>query len=283
MANSQELANNAWHEAGHAAVAHYLGLPVDSVTIVPASGSAGRCEIGPGNASDRAVAVAAGPVADDRHNRDRRNGDRSQLFRSDREHIEASLSQDYPRLKGALARGDFERDPAVLFAFNRARSIVNLHWPAVGKVAEALLHRRTISGSTLRSLLAKHIKPRETTGEKRERDNDAAVARIRKDRDHLSLKYGKKQKSASPTRGGLANLLGIPMGRAFAGDVLTRAGMPALRSHSERQSIVDEHRRLVARPSYRAAACLNKPATGMTASSIKNREAARRAWLTSQE
>jgi len=279
MAIDRELSNNAWHEAGHCVAAFCTNVPVDLVTIVASAGAAGRCNLGAGgSARDKAIAIAAGPIADDLYNIDQRNGVRTPRFRSDKEYIEALLSPIIPRLTGACDRGDFMFDPEVVKVFDKAKRIVHDNWVAICQVASQLLRSKTISGAGLQTLLANTITRKETESDAFMRNSEKRLARIRRDRANLTSKYGKRQKLVFPMRGGLSAVIG----HGFMSDLMARHGIQTM-SYSERQAIVDEHRRLVARPSYRAAACLNKPATGMTARSVKNRDAARRAWLSSQD
>ena len=137
----------AYHEAGHAVIAHLYGIGVERLSIVPRAGTGAPRATAPAPASGtrgQIAAVLGGGIANDLH------GD-SGAFRAG--------EQDRARAR-ALAldgAGDATRADALLEEVRRetnTRLREPETWARVEAVAQALLWERTLAGENLRVLLA---------------------------------------------------------------------------------------------------------------------------------
>jgi ATP-dependent Zn protease len=143
----------AYHEAGHAVVAHRLGVEVEHVTIVPDHTCHGHCAhadlfCARGHGSDRAnleraiQICLAGPLAQAwllRRYFDRRRGGR----------------QDYDCASGLaryLAGSAGERE-FLRYQERRTQALVDHLWSDIERVAQALLERDHLSGTEVKDII----------------------------------------------------------------------------------------------------------------------------------
>jgi ATP-dependent Zn protease len=142
----------AYHEAGHAVVAHRLGVEVEHVTIVPDHTSRGHfvhadlfCARGLGSDRanlERAIAIyLAGPLAQARLLRrlDRRRGGRQ-------DYDCASGLARY--LAGAAGEREFLR-----YQERRTHALVEHYWNEIELVAQALIKRDQLSGPEVKDII----------------------------------------------------------------------------------------------------------------------------------
>ena len=126
---------DVFHEAGHAVIAHILGVPISRVTL---HGLSTRSR--PQDQANQAIVAYAGPIAEDRHRR-------------------YSVEQHRQMWAGAEWRADLvnavrylgDGDPKLALA--QARQLVNEHWPSIELLAAALLARETLTGDEIAALL----------------------------------------------------------------------------------------------------------------------------------
>jgi len=151
----------AYHEAGHAVVAHRLGYRVDGVSIVPKEASEARTKLpNPMRRKDAeldrhriwvehaAIIALAGPLTQKRHSphsnwRSGGSGYGKFLTKGadfqvvsnliDRVHGEGKVAQTFWRYLEA-----------------QAQRLVDINWPAIERVARALLEHGTLSGDEIR-------------------------------------------------------------------------------------------------------------------------------------
>jgi ATP-dependent Zn protease len=144
----------AYHEAGHAVVNVLLGLPVESVKIIPGrrqlhgarmrtlgttimkvSGTvAGRRR--------RAESSLAGPLAEERFLAARSREDVIDLDRV------TALDQAPKCRRGSDAALDWFADRA-----EKARRLIDKHWSIIGSVAACLLERKALTGAELKDVM----------------------------------------------------------------------------------------------------------------------------------
>lgn len=133
----------AYHEAGHAVVAHKLGVKVRSVTIVPAQGCLGECEhrsmlfdggLFERENVERAIQInLAGPLAQKRfHRRSYRR------FHGSRDYYRASGLARY--LAGSDER-EFLKDQELL-----TETLIERWWNEIARIASARLQYDHLSG-----------------------------------------------------------------------------------------------------------------------------------------
>lgn len=142
----------AYHEAGHAVVAHHLGVEIGHVTIVPDHFSRGYCTHGdlfcaPGLGSDRAnleraiQICLAGPLAQTRFHR--------------RSYRRQHGRQDYDCATGLaryLAGSAGERE-FLRYQERRTKAFVDHFWNEIDCVAWALLERDELSGTEVKNII----------------------------------------------------------------------------------------------------------------------------------
>lgn len=139
----------AYHEAGHAVVAHYLGIGIHRVTIVPDHDCAGALDHGDlfcGPGSDRAKLeraiqfCLAGPLAQKRF--DGRN------------YRQRHGRGDYDCASG-LARylaGSSERE-YLQYQERRTWTLIDRWWDDIGRVARALVERDQLDGAEVKDII----------------------------------------------------------------------------------------------------------------------------------
>jgi len=167
-----DLAAVAIHEAGHAVIAHKLGIAVDSVTVRPHGDALGVMV--PGSAScarDEAMVSLAGAIAEERYRgRPPRRGSDA----SDQKDVDETITAltnthvDY----GAILDDDYD-DPDGLFrtmaldnlhkskspdALHRrlrrkTKALVEQNWEAITALARILIAEKTLTGARLTKLL----------------------------------------------------------------------------------------------------------------------------------
>jgi ATP-dependent Zn protease len=130
------LWRTAIHEAAHAVVARMNSIPITTVTIIPSEGSAGQCAICLNPYIDGyAIAVLAGREAELEF-----LGSAAGIAGTDRELIALA----------ARCRDNFS-EPRLR---RQARRLVRKHRAAIGRVAKALLMRKTLSRDEVDALIA---------------------------------------------------------------------------------------------------------------------------------
>src|SRR5262249_1152265 len=129
---------DAFHEAGHAVIAHVLGAPVHHVTlqaaITPLQRATARCRW------KRALIALAGPAAEDRFQR-HAPAEHAALWRS----IWDGDARNAARYLGV--------DGDVVAAHRKAARLVREHWSAIERVADALAERGRLSGAEVGTLV----------------------------------------------------------------------------------------------------------------------------------
>ena len=150
----------AFHEAGHVAAAWSRGLKIHSATIDPTPGFRGhtlhanpwrgiRLNLSLARVRDRAesaiVVYLAGPEAQQRHNP-----------RSWRTHHGASDFKHAVGLATRLNSSDEAVNAYLGWLAIVTRDEIALLWPQVEKVAQALVTRRSLTASEIKTLLASH-------------------------------------------------------------------------------------------------------------------------------
>jgi hypothetical protein len=149
---SAEEAATAYHEAGHAVMALYLGRPIHKVSIVPGQSDigvrhAGNCRIQKGSSraskdwlEDEVLILLAGLVAESRWTGREAMEGAAQDLRMVRRFVEsrAGSGRQTERLERRwLSKTEHILSDPVL-------------WWAVERIAEELLHRKSISGRNAR-------------------------------------------------------------------------------------------------------------------------------------
>jgi hypothetical protein len=156
----------AYHEAGHAVVAHRLGYRVEGASIVEKEGSKGRIKLpNPMHRKDpklarhriwvehAAIIALAGPLTQKRHNphshwrsagvgygKFMTKGTDFQIVSQliDRVHGEGKVAQIFWRYLEA-----------------QAEELIDINWPKIEHVAQALLEHGTLSGDEVRIAMLK--------------------------------------------------------------------------------------------------------------------------------
>jgi hypothetical protein len=143
VAEQIERRVTAFHEAGHAVLALYLGRPVQRVTIQPNAMRLGLCEFKPGKGKavkdwleTEALLMLGGLVAEARHTG---------------RVCEASAMHDLRAVRaliGGRAHGDRQAERLERRFLDKVEHILDQPgvWDAVTRIADELLARITISG-----------------------------------------------------------------------------------------------------------------------------------------
>ncbi|MFD5089859.1 hypothetical protein ACFWMR_04620 [Amycolatopsis thailandensis] len=148
----------AWHEAGHAVVYLLQGWSLRYVTLRPrTAGRAGFTAVRPRRVDLSSVAVVAhaGPLAQARYVLEAaRAADRlDEDVTADDVRLGAYLLGGHDDLalisQARLAYGISDRQPDLWAEI--AQDLVDRHWTDIGRVAEALLEHRTLTGAQLRA------------------------------------------------------------------------------------------------------------------------------------
>lgn len=129
----------AFHEAGHAVVAHRLGVAFGSVNALQHEAGRGmlRCDLSATEPGKAIAILRAGKLAQQKASLDD-DGDRQ-----DRQDIAVALGRVHASRREAV-RDAAERD---------ARGILSDHWQAVERVANALLDKSTLNAADVRRLV----------------------------------------------------------------------------------------------------------------------------------
>ncbi len=159
----------AYHEAGHAVAAVVLKRGVRNVTIRPRNDYAGRLLQRTGvteTSSHKAlrkdlIITAAGPVAQARMSKCstmrvlggvRASGDREAIENMLNALGEFTLTQEYYAPLGKEISVQ-DMTAGTRRAISEARSLLREHWPAVERVAKALLKHGRLTGTEVRALV----------------------------------------------------------------------------------------------------------------------------------
>jgi ATP-dependent Zn protease len=149
----------AYHEAGHAATAYLIGMPIHSVTILPTEEASGHCLVdmpddtssNPSALSDLAIISTAGPLAQERFTGQPCTGG------DDWQMLDAAM---YLRCRALREEDTAEDDHAQRRRYkSQAESLARAYlgnwkvWAAVAALAALLLERRTIGGEEVERLL----------------------------------------------------------------------------------------------------------------------------------
>ena len=181
--SKRELAANAYHEAGHAVVCRALGGRIKKATIVynPDENTGGRVSYRDYKFTHRNMTVVtlAGPVAQERFDPASGDGGKGDLEKMKRiwaenqsEQIRRLIRPNHwthvlARLPACADMSDdeleelaeeFQGDPEPPLDFDecrrRAEKLVADNWPAIEKLAQALLKRWTLTGKEIEALLS---------------------------------------------------------------------------------------------------------------------------------
>lgn len=149
----------AYHEAGHAVAAFYLGLRVREVSIVPDADGLGYVFWKPMPSSFRpdvevtpkvrdriereAIATLAGPCAEEK-------AGGNDAWRTSGSDLEDSVA-----LLGYLCTSDDELQAYLNLVCIRARNLVERLWHSIDSLAHELLAKRRLSGEEVRRLIAR--------------------------------------------------------------------------------------------------------------------------------
>lgn len=153
-----QLRSTAYHEAGHAVAAHYLGVKVGNVTIVPDGNAVGSAQNAPTvsrqnlkayefrtslnnfegetSALRTAVISLAGVVAQRAH---APRSVRNYHWRADYEQINLLARK-------VCCEDEKEMEHWYRRALRRTEQLINWRWPAVEALAAALIEKRKLSG-----------------------------------------------------------------------------------------------------------------------------------------
>ncbi|MEW6156160.1 MAG: hypothetical protein AB1813_01940 [Verrucomicrobiota bacterium] len=155
--------STAYHEAGHAVVGYFLGIPMRSVSIIPDGDSSGRVtgyrsvitrrwqealsfgRLSPSEFSGlekQLVALLAGDVAQRRY-----------APRSARSHHSRADFSCVADVVLKLWSSDKVRAAYLKFLRARAEELVEVHWAQIDALAHALVDRRGLSGREAKSLI----------------------------------------------------------------------------------------------------------------------------------
>lgn len=137
-----ELERTAYHEAGHAVVAHFVGAPVMSLSIVPTGIEEGRLFMGKGQLDgDKQLAIGyAGREAELLATGTHSDGCEMDLLT-----IQLACNVWFV--------DERDRDEAMESAQEDARNILQKHWPAVEALAQALLAQKRIIGTDVQTII----------------------------------------------------------------------------------------------------------------------------------
>jgi hypothetical protein len=132
------VTEDAFHEAGHAVIAHVLNVPVKRVTLKAVTSPLKR--VTARRRWKRAVIAFAGPVAEDRFQR--------------------YPPAEHPALWSSAWDGDARNaarylgaDGDIVAAHREAVRLVREHWDAIERVADALAERGRLSGAEVDALI----------------------------------------------------------------------------------------------------------------------------------
>ncbi len=148
----------AWHEAGHAVVYLLQGRSLRYVTLRPrGAGRAGFTAVRPRRVDVSSVAVVAhaGPLAQARYVLDATSAaDRlDEGVTADDVRLGAYLLGGHDDLaliaQARLAYGFSDQQPDLWAGI--AQDLLDRHWTDIGRIAEALLEHRTLTGAQLRA------------------------------------------------------------------------------------------------------------------------------------
>lgn len=141
----------AYHEAGHAIIAHELGADVDNITCDSSGRERGHCTLKESmSAENHAVWSAAGTEA--------------QRKFLESKGVKKGIGQDdgcMDDLDGVLDAAEVESgtddlgsNAAIINArWERARKMVEDHWPQIERLANELMRRGTMTGDDIRSVI----------------------------------------------------------------------------------------------------------------------------------
>ncbi|MER6768067.1 MULTISPECIES: M41 family metallopeptidase [Amycolatopsis] len=151
----------AWHEAGHAVVYLLQGRSLRYVTLRPRGiGRLGFTAVRPRRADLSALAVVAhaGPLAQARHVFDTTSAVERALedVTADDVRLDAYLHGGHDDLAviadARRAYGLDSRGPDLWSG--TAQNLIDAHWQDIGRVAEALIEHRTLTGAQVRACVA---------------------------------------------------------------------------------------------------------------------------------
>lgn len=151
----------AFHEAGHAAIALALGIPVVSATIVPAGRSLGRVITGEvGSVRDWAIANCAGPIAGELLGSRSVGASWDALRDALRfpNHV-SEITDLLPEIRSMLAYEgiDSSAEEMLMDCFHRAGDLVEQYRETITAVASALLEHHSLNRDELQRLWAANL------------------------------------------------------------------------------------------------------------------------------
>lgn len=217
----------AAHEAGHAIAGQSLGYVIARVSIEPTIDNIGYCG-GDRHLSDLASAIwyLSGPVSESKFRQSIGLSDDYRGSEKDFDDCHQALRRLVPNLPRATLFGT----PIFKNTWDDAEKLVAGLWPKIERFAEELLRHRTLTGDSLRAVLAG--RPIRSIDDRR-RELNAIAADLKRTR-----------RPASPMRDSTASaMFGKMLGHCFPGDILAKYGVK-IRSNAERQEILSEFRRL---------------------------------------
>src|SRR5262249_54095246 len=171
----------AYHEAGHAVIAHMLGYQVRRVSIAPKSGSTGhvswrnpiknrsvksKLQYGSEANLDRVrhqidhviIVCMAGALAQKRHNRRSDWGYSGSGAARGEFLLKGSDDQQVLELMSRVYEDEKVRDAYWRYLKARAEDLVERYWPRIERLATTLLDRETISGDIREAMMTDAIK-----------------------------------------------------------------------------------------------------------------------------
>lgn len=159
-----ELKRTAYHEAGHAVLAHYLGVGLKAVTIVADDDSDGASiDGGEWNPDTEELRLIAADAFWQRMAIVRYAGAEAVRRLSPKSNWRRGAGNDYHWAAIALEKITSDADSLralSAYAKRRARLLVENYWPEIGKLASALSKKKTLHGQDVASLLSGSITKR---------------------------------------------------------------------------------------------------------------------------
>ena len=149
----------AYHEAGHAVVAHRLHVRVKSVTIRPDVGSSGmtKLDLRYLNDAKRILITLAGPYAQ------RRFAPRSRWRSSSTSGVTLNSGLDFDTVTGLIYDERGNGNAAKFYrryAEAKAKQLVDDWWRHIEAVAKVLLERETLTGTELSQVILTDLRSR---------------------------------------------------------------------------------------------------------------------------